>query len=350
MKKKILLIIGLGVFIGSANSQLLSFDNEAISKDFVYNLNIYADGFIGPFMGNYSASQVASNHITAKTLKPFAIGIGISGSATMVSNAETEFNFNDKPFSNKMELSNPTKPILPSILGGNTTAELVYNVEDNSGIYTNPYEQNISALDGFTSPNNSIPAAALNVNVGLPLKTEVYVRALPKIVTDGLETYLIGGGVKHVVSQYFQEDSDDKHLNIAIAGFVGQSRFSFAPEKFLEGEGQEIVFTDNTQSAELIASYDKKLFSVFGLVGFYSGSSEFAINGTYRYEVNEGGLIQEAFEAKDPVNIKRDVSGIQTQFGASVNFSHFGSFALSYAMAENNSLAFNLRFYINNGE
>lgn len=352
MKKIILNLIAFLMMIIHSNAQIATFDSEAIAKDFVYNLNIYADGFIGPVLGTYSPAQVASNHITAKTLKPFAIGFGISGSGTFIDDSEVEFNFNEKPFSDNMTLSNPTKPILPSIIGGNTTAELVYKVEGQ----LNPplggsaeFEQKLSALDGLTAPSNAVPAAAINLSLGLPLRTEVFVRALPEIDFDGLENYLVGGGAKHVISQYFQ-DEDNSHFHVAAAAFAGKSKFTFIPEQFLDGENQEITFTDNTYSGELIASYDRRFFSIFGLVGFYSGSSEFAINGTYRYNAEQAGVSQEVFNVTNPIILKRESSGVQTQVGASVNFSTMGSFALTYAMAESNSVAFNLRFYINNGE
>ncbi|MFT6137615.1 MAG: hypothetical protein ACJAUJ_000700 [Salibacteraceae bacterium] len=345
--KKIVLFLFVLTLANGAKAQVLEFDNKAITADFVNNLSIYADAFIGPLLGTYSPALVASNHITAKTLKPFAFGIGISASGTIVKAEQLEYNFNGMGFSNKMSLANPDKPTIPSILGGNTTAVFLYEVEDNSGVYA--YQQSMEVLDGFTSINNSVPSAAISLSIGLPMNTEVFVRALPTIKIDGLENYLVGGGVKHVISQYFQE-GDEHEFNVALAGFVGKTKFTILPKNFLDGENQEVVFIDNTYSGELIVSYDKKFFSIFGLVGYYAGSSEFAINGTYRYEVQQGGLIQEAFTITNPVNLKRDNSGIQTQIGASLNFSSMGSFALSYAMAESNSVAFNLRFYINNGQ
>lgn len=345
--KKIYVFLFVVALANGSKAQVLDFDNEAITADFVSNLSIYADAFISPILGTYSPALVASNHITAKTLKPFAFGIGISASGTIMTADQLEFNFNTMGFSNKMSLTNPAKPTIPSILGGNTTAVFQYEVEDKTGIYS--YKQNIEALDGFTTVNNSVPSAAISLSLGLPMNTEVFLRALPTIKIDGLENYLVGGGVKHVISQYFQE-GDDPDFNVALAGFVGKTKFTIFPKNFLDGENQEVVFIDNTYSGELILSYDKKFFSIFGLVGYYSGSSEFAINGTYRYEVQQGVLIQEAFTTTNPVNLKRKNSGIQTQIGASVNFSSMGAFALSYAMAESNSVAFNLRFYINNGE
>jgi hypothetical protein len=74
------------------------------------------------------------------------------------------------------------------------------------------------------------------------------------------------------------------------------------------------------------------------------------MNGTYRYEVVESGVVNEVFESKDPISLKKDITGIQTQFGVSLNFSTMGALSLNYAMAESNSVGFNLRFYINNGE
>jgi hypothetical protein len=345
--KNIVLFLFVLTLANDSKAQVLEFDNEAITAEFVNNLSIYADAFIAPLLGTYSPAMVASNHITAKTLKPFAFGIGISASGTIMKADQLKYNFNGMGFSNKMSLANPDKPTIPSILGGNTTAVFFYEVEDNSGVYA--YQQSIEVLDGFTSINNSVPSAAISLSVGLLMNTEVFLRALPTIKIDGLENYLVGGGVKHVISQYFQED-DDHEFNVALAGFVGKTKFTIFPKNFLDGENQEVVFIDNTYYGELIVSYDKKYFSIFGLVGYYSGNSEFAINGTYRYEVEEKGLIQEAFSSTNPISLKKENSGIQTQIGASLNFYSIGSLAISYAMAKSNSIAFNLRFFINNGQ
>jgi len=345
--KKIVLFLSVLSLSASSNAQVLQFDSEAITADFVNNLSIYADAFVSPLLGTYSPAQVASNHITAKTLKPFAVGFGISASGTIIKADQLEYNFNELGFSNNLTLANTDNPTIPSILGGNTTATFLYEVEDETGVYS--YQQGIEALDGFTSIENTVPSAAISISVGLPLNTEIFLRALPEIEIDGLENYVVGGGIKHVISQYFQE-GDEHKFNVALAGFVGKTKFTLLPNNFLDGENQEVVFIDNTYSGELIASFDKKFFSIFGLVGFYSGSSEFAINGTYRYEVEQNGLIEEAFVSRNPINLKRQNSGIQGQVGASLNFSHFGALALNYAMAESNSVGFNLRFYINNGE
>ena len=114
------------------------------------------------------------------------------------------------------------------------------------------------------------------------------------------------------------------------------------------------LYRNENQGVEITKKeYSWVLF--FGLVGYYSGSSEFAINGTYTYEVEErspGGvlLVQEVFSVDDPVALKSSVGEIHTSIGGSLKLSHYVSATVAYHMAKNNSLAFNLRFYINNGE
>lgn len=63
--KKIALLLSIASLAVSANAQVLQFDNEAITTDFVNNLSIYADAFVSPLLGTYSPAQVASNHISA---------------------------------------------------------------------------------------------------------------------------------------------------------------------------------------------------------------------------------------------------------------------------------------------
>lgn len=355
MKKIYTLVLSLTIGSCLLNAQVANFDNEAIEKDFIANLNLYSAAYISPIIGTYSSTQIASNQISGQVLQPFAISLGISASATYLNSQDLIFDFNSIGFSNNLTLSNPNNPVLPTILGGSTTKELVYTVEGQSTLppgATFTYEQNISALDGLTSPDDVIPAGALNFGIGLPRDFEVFFRALPKIDFNGVDNYVFGAGVKHMISSYFQEEESPFHLSAAAS--FNTTKFTLTPEKFLEGDNQAISFSDNTTSFELIASYDKKFFSFFGLLGYYSGNSEFAIDGTYTYRVEreDAGVVtvQEVFSAEDPVSVKSSISRIHTSFGASLKLSHFASATVAYHVAKNNSLALNLRFYINNGD
>ncbi|MBL4709479.1 MAG: hypothetical protein JKY48_13675 [Flavobacteriales bacterium] len=355
--KKICSTLG-SLIIGSTllTAQVATFDNEAIARDFVSNLELYSKAYIAPVIGTYSVSQVASNQISGEVLKPFGISLGISASATYLNSQDLIFDFNTSGFSDQLTLSNPNNPVLPTILGGSTTKELVYTVEGQStlpGGGTFTAAQNISALDGLTSPGDIIPAGAFNFGIGLPQNFEFYVRALPTIDFSGVDNYVFGGGVKHMISSYFQEDESPFHMSAAV--FYNTTKFTLSPEKFLDGSKQAIIFTDKVTSFELIASYDKKFFSFFGLIGYYSGDSEFSIDGTYTYEVQREDVpgsitVQEVFSVENPVSIKSSISGIHTSIGGSLKLAQYVSATVAYHVAKNDSLALNLRFYINNGD
>ncbi len=341
----------------STIGQVVDFDSEAIEKDFTYNLNLYGDAFISPIMESYSASQIASNQISAKVLKPFAFGVGFTGSLTFVDEDKMNFNFNTIGFSDNLTLSNPADSILPTSLGGFTTKSMFYKVEGTTlgGTGTFDFEQNISALDGIKTPMNSIPSGAIAVQVGLPLNTEIYVRFLPKLDFEDITNYSVGGGIKHMISQYFIDEEKDFHL--ALSGYYGSTNFTFLPSNYLEGSNQKISFINKVYSAEIVASIDKDFFSFFGLIGYFSGDSEFNIAGTYKYNVERQDApapapptVQEAFVVTDPVSINRSTSGIQSTVGASFKIKELMSLALAYHIANENSLSVNLRFFINNGE
>lgn len=357
MKKSTLLLFSILGMLFGLNAQIATFDEEAIKADFIYNMNLYGDAFVGPVLESYSSSQVASNHITAKVLQPFAVSFGIQASGTQVKSQDLKFNFNEVPFTDNFYLTNPNKPELPTILGGSTTAEMIYRIEGQTiagPIATVSFEEKISALDGLVTPGNMIPAGAFHLAVGLPMKTEVFLRALPTLDFNGVENYMVGGGVKHQVSQYFFEEESPIH--VALAGFYSKSDFSFVPETSLEGENQEISFEDRTYSFETIFSYDKDYYSFFGLLGYYGGTSEFGVNGTYEYTVEGSSLnppqqgSQRAFSITNPVSLSRTTGGVQAAVGFSVKLKSIAALSAAYHIAKNNSIAVNLRFAINNGD
>ena len=167
----------------SAISQVVSFDSKAIEKDFTYNLNLYSTAFISPIMESYSSAQISSNQVSAKVLKPFTFGVGLTGSFTFVDEDKLSFDFNSIGFTENLSLADPSNSILPTSLGGFTTQSLLYEVEGTTagGAGTFNYQQSLSALDGITTPMNSIPSGAVTLQAGLPYNTEIFIRFLPKL-------------------------------------------------------------------------------------------------------------------------------------------------------------------------
>ncbi|MGB0403655.1 MAG: DUF6588 family protein [Salibacteraceae bacterium] len=352
VSKSINHILLLSILLSCQNvfSQVLDFDNKAIEKDFIYNLGLYTENFIGSELDAYSLNKVSLWQTSGKTLQPYAVSVSIQSSTTMLKSSEVSFNFNEVAFSENMELEDPTDPKLPTILGGRTDKNLVYTVrESRTGT---KHKQTIPALSGINSPYNAIPSSAIIVGVGLPANTQVNVRFFPTITVYNVRHFEIGGGVKHQFSQYFWKDKIP--LNMSVSVRYNYSKYIHYLDDLLDGNDQHVLLKDNIICAEIAASYDKKWFSLFVLGGGYSSSTQFNINGTYSFEVEEDDpvlgvpIIYEAFSTENPVSLTRQSISPKLTLGLALKAAHVAELAFAFSIAEYNTASVNLSFNLNN--
>ncbi|MBD79023.1 MAG: hypothetical protein CL840_08900 [Crocinitomicaceae bacterium] len=332
------------------NAQVLDFDSEAIEQDFVYNLNQYANSYIGSELDAYSLNKISLWQTSGKVLQPFAVSLTVQNSVTLLKSAQVRFNFNDVAFSQNLNIENPSDPELPTVLGGSTEKNLVYSVkESRTGI---EHKQSFSALSGINSPFNSIPSSSLILGVGLPANTQLYLRFFPTMTVYNVKHFEIGGGVKHQLSQYFL--GEDSPFNISVCVQYNFSKYKHYLDRLLDGNDQHIVVKDNIIYGDLAASYDKKWFSLFILAGMYSSETQFNINGTYSFEVEETDpvvgvpIVKEAFSVKNPVSLTTKSINPRASFGIALKVVHVAELAFAYSIAEYNTVSANLTFKFNN--
>lgn len=350
--KSINRILLFSILLSSQNgfSQVLDFDNEAIEKDFVYNLGLYAENFIGSELDAYSLNKISLWQTSGKTLQPYAVSISLQNSTTLLKSSEVKFNFNEVAFSQNMEIEDPSDPDLPTILGGSTDKNLVYTVQESRTGVT--HKQAIPALSGINSPFNAIPSSALIIGVGLPASTQVNLRFFPTMTVYNVKHFEIGVGAKHQFSQYMWKESFP--LNMGISLQYNYSKYTHYLEDMLDGNDQHIILKDNIVCAELATSYDQKWFSVFVLAGAYSSSTQFNVNGTYSFEVEENDpilglpIVSEAFSTTNPVSLKTESISPKVSFGLALKVVHVAELAFAYSIAEYNTASVNLTFNLNN--
>jgi hypothetical protein len=334
----------------NASAQVLDFDSKAIEQDFVYNLGLYAENYIGSELDAYSLNKIGLWQTSGNTLQPFAFRFSLQNSVTLLKSSDVKFNFNEAGFSQNMQLENPSDSELPTVLGGPTDKNIVYTVrETRTGI---THKQAFPALSGIKTPFNSIPGSAIILSVGLPANLEVGIRFFPKITAYNVDHFEIGGALKHQLSQYFWKE--DFPLNLGISVQYNYSKYLYSPEDLLDGKDQQIILKDHIVNAELAASYDKKWFTVFLLAGAYSSTTQFNINGTYSFEVEQKDpilglpIVSEAFSTVHPVSLEAKSISPRVSLGASVKIVHLAELAFAYSIAEYNTLSVNISFNINN--
>lgn len=226
MKKAVtlLLIIGLS-FSATAQMAEPEFDHLDLRDDFLRNFNLYTTIFIEPVIETINYNSTSGWQFTAAPLKPGEVRIDISTQATFQSDVREFFNFNERPFTEEIELERTFNDDVPKALGGPTDRTFEYVIEDNDG---NEYRQEISAWSGAPTPFTSTSTAVPIISIGLPSSTEVSLRFFPYMAFRGVEHTEIGVGLKHEVGQY-TELGEKWNRNVGM--FYNLNRFGYEPKK-----------------------------------------------------------------------------------------------------------------------
>ncbi|MGB0175980.1 MAG: DUF6588 family protein, partial [Owenweeksia sp.] len=315
----------------SLHAQVVDFDSEGLSKEFVRNFNIYSEAYTQPVINAFSYNSISGWNQTARIIRPYSVRLEFVAGATFTEEENITFNFNNYDFSDNIELLGPTEPILPTALGGSTENFFRYTVQGNvAGLGNITATQDIPAFSGITSPYNSTPNLVPQISVGLPGEFELTARFFPYYNYEGVSHNEFGVGVKHGLGQYL-EMPKNLHWNVGI--FYDLNQYTYVPEDFLEGEDQKIRLRGSAVLMESLASYDYKFVSVFGGLGLYNWTNSFSILGTYRYEVEEGQFNgREVFTATDPVDIAVNKTGLKGSAGVTLRVLKVLSLSAAYHM------------------
>ncbi len=346
IKSSILIAIFFSLGIYPTLAQVADFDEEAIEQDFVYNINLYGRNYIDPVIDGYGVNQTTGWEASALPLKPWEISINVHMASSFTPNKNLSFDFTEKPFTDNFYLADPSDPFVPTALGGSTDKEIIYEVEGQTILGPVTYQDNLPALSGTQTPSNATPSLSSLISVGLPKDFELTVRLFPPVRYLGILHYQVGGGAKHLISKYLLDE--DSRLHFSIGAYYNYSQFSTdAKDFFDEGENQKVLFTNGTLALNSSLSYDMHPLSFWGVMGYYQTSNIFSIKGTYRFEVQEGALVQEAFSVTDPVNIKKISSNWRASFGVTADIFKRIQLSSSFQFAQFNTFSLRLGVLLN---
>ncbi len=309
-------------------------------------------GYINPATKGLMYSMNGGWFTTAKTHKKLGFDISISANASFVPSADELFDF--IPSDYEFLTLQGGESVIPTIMGKSgdgTMVDVRVPIEGSSDFKVASFEM----PGGITGdlPLNAVPSPMVQLGVGLPLKTDLKVRYVPKVnFGDNVEANLVGFGLQHDIMQYLGP-LDRLPLNVSILAAFTKMDVSYNIDD--QSVMDDVSVTDgavkfemNTWTVQAIGSLDFVLVSLYGSVGYNGGKSSLKMKGDYNlnYSVEDGsgnnvGSINETIS--DPVNLNFEANGVRATLGARLNLAFFKIF-IDYTIQEYNTATAGIAF------
>ncbi len=310
-----------------------------------------SQNYLNPAIKGLMYSMNGGWYSTAKTHKKLGFDITISANVSFVPDADQLFTFSDSDYA---FLSLPNgDTTLPTIMSENNNEALVdVSIPVGDGTFK------VASFDmpgGITDelPVNAVPAPMLQAGLGLPFKTDVKLRYVPKLnFDDDVEADLIGFGVQHDLMQYLGP-LDRLPLNISVLAAFTKMNVTYnindenATDNVLVTNGKA-EFKMNAITFQALASLDFPILTLYGGLGYNLGDATAKMKGnyevTYDIEDSSGNVISTISESvTDPINLDFKANGVRATLGARLNLAFFKIFA-DYTVQEYNTVSAGFAF------
>ena len=303
--------------------------------------------YLKPYSKAFGADLNGGWYNTAKTHKLGGFDLTFSISAALVPSSDKSFD------ASKIGLNgtvNPAKTISPTIAGAK---------EDGQEI---GYLGNVVK---FNTPKGTgvgiIPAPMLQLGIGLIKETDVTVRYMPNMnVGDYGGLSMWGVGIKHSIKQWIPGIKQAPFFHLSFFGGYTQlktnANINFLPDFFVNNlnatkgtlvkdyTNQQMQMNVNGFTANILASFDLPVLTVYGGVGLSTTSTTLKLTGIYPLANVEGGklLVDDKFAKTDPISINMkssDGSTTKPRLNAGIKFKltiitiHFDYTYANYSVA-----------------
>ncbi len=270
---------------------------------------------------------------SAQPIKPFHFELNIGASGAFVPQNYESFKFNPADYQYLRIDNGPDE--IPTVMGGDSQTRLKIVIPDNASNEIKLLEFDAPGGIKDQLPVNAVPAPAIQVSMGLPLGSEVNLRYAPTLTSDnGGFFQLLGIGVKHSISQYFpvgeDENGNDKKRHFNLAAHVAYQNINAGYDD--QNSNKAVHLNISTISLQGIASFDYKLLSLYGSVGYTKGFTTMDVLGTYNYsydvqDTNGNHIRTETVSITDPLKLNYDVNGMKAKAGFKLKLAFFQIFA-----------------------
>ena len=216
---------------------------------------------------------------------------------------------------------------------------------------------NFSMPGGITKdlPVNAVPAPTLQIGFGLPFKTDIKARFVPKLnFDDDLEASLFGLGLQHDLTQYLGP-LDKLPLSISVLGAFTNINMGYAiidddPTDDVAVTNGKVDFKMNTWTLQALASLDFKFITLYGGLGYNNAKTSLKMKGDYTltYDIEDSngdkvGTVNETIS--NPINLDFEANGMRANIGTRLNLSIFKIFA-DYTFQSYNTATVGIAFSV----
>lgn len=270
-----------------------------------------------------------------KNPQKFGFDISISGNFSFAPSSEELFSIaglNVKTESGKTSI--------PTILGESKSETLTFEVPGFKDI-------KVKSPEGIKGdlPLNVIPAPMVQLGLGLPFETDLIVRYMPTINSQGVSSSLFGLGFKHDVLQYFGP-IDKLPLDVSIIGAFSNmnTNYNLPNDSSIDGSNQKISFKTKTFTIQALASVNLLFVDFYAGLGYGKGTTSFDVLGTYNLEYqDETSGLSVSRPLKDPIDMNVKSGGARATFGTRLNIFFFKIFA-DYTLQKYNTFTAGIAF------
>ncbi|NRD21100.1 hypothetical protein HNV08_13665 [Winogradskyella eckloniae] len=316
--------------------------------------SLLSQNYLNPAMEGLMYSMNGGWATTAKVHKTFGFDLTIGANASLVPEEAKAFAFVPGDYT---YLSLPNGENELQTIMSEDDSEVLVDVripdENGSGTYK---VVSFTMPGGITEdlPVNAVPAPTVQVGFGLPFKTDIKARFVPTQSYDDVEAKLLGFGLQHDLTQYLGI-VDTSPLSVSLLGAFTNMSVVYAMSDEDATDNVEVVdgeaeFKMNTWTVQALASLDFKLLTLYGSLGYNSGTTTTKMKGDYilTYDVedsngNQIGTVDE--QISDPINLEFETTGMRATLGARINLSIFKIFA-DYTFQDYNTATVGIAFSV----
>ena len=345
--KNLIFICTLFVGLNASNAQNL--ESVLLASD---DASTLLQNYLSPAMKGLMSSMNGGWYSTAKTHKKLGFDITIGTSASFTPDKDQLFEFIADDY-NFLSIADGGSTSIPTILSKDET-----ETEINVSV---PYAGNTFKVGSFKMPGgiakdlpaNATPAPFVQVGLGLPFKTTIKLRYVPKTgFASKVNANLIGVGLQHDLTQYLGLVGK-LPFSVSLLGAYTSATIDYTIQN---GDLSNQVTVSNglaqfklkTWTVQALASLDFKIVTIYGGLGYNGGTSNFDIKGEYSltYDIQDSGqnnlsTLEETIT--DPVKLAFKTSGARATIGTRLNLAFFKIFA-DYTLQEYNTATLGFAF------
>ena len=143
--------------------------------------NLLLKNYMTPVMEGMSYSINDGWYHTAKTHKKLGFDITINANAAIVPKSSRTFQFNESDYQYLTLESGDSK--IQAVMGGTNNSKIGVRIPEANNFKVAEFDMPDGIGGDF--PLNAVPSPMIQASLGIPFDTDISIRYLPKVNTDG---------------------------------------------------------------------------------------------------------------------------------------------------------------------